>query len=374
MLLMTLGLFGGTVIGQETLYKQMTHGGQNRQYIVYIPASYDGSQAVPLMLNFHGYTQIAGSYMGETGMTAVADTAGFILVFPQGSLFFGNTHWKVGSWTNGSTADDLGFTAAMIDALAAEYSIDLSRVYSCGFSNGGYFSFELACQLSPRIAAIGAVGGTMSVETYQNCSPQHPTPVLTIHGTSDPVVSYYGGVPAGSKSLDQVHTYWNAYNQTETVPEVEGLPDLNPNDGYIVEYYTYTDGLNCTTLDHYKLIGAGHKWPGPWQNGDINASSAIWNFVSQYDINGLIGCGITSIPTSDLAEAGLLLYPNPARETLMLELESATEELCRIYDLQGRMHLTHAVSPGKNRINVSALPANVYFVRVGEQVSRFLKS
>ncbi|NNE28573.1 MAG: prolyl oligopeptidase family serine peptidase, partial [Saprospiraceae bacterium] len=173
---------------QETLFESMEHDGQTRQYIIYVPAIYEGSEAVPLMFNFHGYTGTANGQMIGTGMRPVADTAGFIIVYPQGSLFFGASHWNVGAWTNGSTVDDLGFTSAMIDAVASQFNIDLDRVYSCGYSNGGYFSFELACQLSNRFAAIGSVGGKMRSETFEACDPDHPMPVVTIHGTDDNVV------------------------------------------------------------------------------------------------------------------------------------------------------------------------------------------
>jgi polyhydroxybutyrate depolymerase len=187
---------------QQTLNESISHNGVWRQYIVYIPAIYDGTSPVPLMFNFHGFTMTANDQMTWGGdMRPVADTAGFILVYPQGTLFWGSTHWNVGSWTAGSTADDLGFTEAMIDALAGNYNIDLTRVYSCGYSNGGYFSFELACQLSGRIAAIGSVGGTMSTETFNACNPLHPTPIVTIHGTADGTVSYSGGNPLNSKSM-----------------------------------------------------------------------------------------------------------------------------------------------------------------------------
>ena len=77
----------------------------------------------------------------------------------------------------------------------------LKRVYSYGHSNGGYFSFELACQLGNKIAAIGSIGGTMSTESYDSCEPSHNTSVITVHGTSDPI-DYTGGRPS------QVVRYW----------------------------------------------------------------------------------------------------------------------------------------------------------------------
>ncbi|MEL6660141.1 MAG: PHB depolymerase family esterase, partial [Bacteroidota bacterium] len=128
------------------------HDDVTREYIVYVPEIYNEDTPTPLMFNFHGWTMSASAQMNSCDMRYVADTAGFILVYPQGLVYQGATHWNVGSWTAGSTADDVGFTSAMIDQLSGEYNIDLNRVYACGWSNGAYFSYELACQLSDRIA------------------------------------------------------------------------------------------------------------------------------------------------------------------------------------------------------------------------------
>jgi len=242
------------------------------------------------MFNFHGYTGQAIKHLWASGMPPVADEAGFILVCPQGTLFKDRTHWNVGAWTKGSTADDLGFTDAIIDAVSKKFNIDHKRIYSCGFSNGGYFNFELACQLSHRIAAIGSVGGKMSSETYTNCSPSHPIPVVTIHGTADSTVTYEGPRPTGSKSISEVNAFWVDYNGADTAPVVKMMLDINTSDGTTVEYYSYCNGDKCVSVDHYRVIGGKHEWPGIWGNQDISASEIIWNFVSQYDINGLIDC------------------------------------------------------------------------------------
>jgi len=343
-----------------------------RKYIVYIPAIYDGSTPVPLMFNFHGYTGNAGSYMSRVRMQEIADTAGCILCYPYGSLFYGKTHWNVGAWTNGSTADDLGFTEAMIDTLAAEFNINLHRVYSCGYSNGGYFSYELACKLSHRIAAIGSVGGKMSIETYNSCNPEHPTPVVVIHGTKDNTVSYYGTAP-GSKTIREVNTYWINHNNADTSAIVENIPDINTSDGSTVEYYSYQNGDNCTTVDLYKVIGGGHDWPGAWGNKDIDASLIIWNFVSRYDINGRIDCSTTSV-AERIKDKNELIYPNPAKEFVTIEMDLQKDMECKIYSLIGELILSRNISPGNKTINVSELPSSIYFLNVGSKTMKLIKA
>jgi polyhydroxybutyrate depolymerase len=359
---------------QQTLNESMLHDGVTREYIVYVPAVYNGSSSVPLLFNFHGYGMSANNQMSYGNMRAVADTAGFILVYPQGTLFWGSPHWNVGSWTLGSTADDIGFTEAMIDTLAANYNIDLNRVYSCGYSNGGYFSFVLACQLSAEIAAIGSVGGTMSTETYNSCNPSHPTPVVTIHGTDDATVSYSGGNPNNSESLSDVNTYWANYNNTIVPPVVSNLPNINTTDGSTAELSLFDNGDNCTSVEHYKVIGGDHDWPGSWGNMDINADAVIWSFVSKYDLNGLIGCATTSINENNNTQENYKIYPNPVHTQITLDLGLAVEKEFRLYNPIGELVLTGVLHSQISTIDLSSLPPNVYVLNIDNHSIKLIKT
>lgn len=359
---------------QQTLNESMLHDGVTREYIVYVPAVYNGSSSVPLLFNFHGYGMSANNQMSYGNMRAVADTAGFILVYPQGTLFWGSPHWNVGSWTLGSTADDIGFTEAMIDTLAANYNIDLNRVYSCGYSNGGYFSFVLACQLSAEIAAIGSVGGTMSTETYNSCNPSHPTPVVTIHGTDDALVSYSGGNPNNSESLPDVNTYWANYNNTIVPPVVSTLPNIDTTDGSTAELSLFDNGDNCTSVEHYKVIGGDHDWPGSWGNMDINADAVIWSFVSKYDLNGLIGCATTSINENNNTQENYKIYPNPVHTQITLDLGLAVEKEFRLYNPIGELVLTGVLHSQISTIDLSSLPPNVYVLNIDNHSIKLIKT
>lgn len=373
LLLLFLCFIPNKIDAQQTLSETLSNNGVMRQYTVYIPEIYDGTTPVPLLFNFHGYTGNASGHLGATRMKPIADTANFILVYPQGSLFFGRTHWNVGAWTRGSTADDLGFTEAMIDTLASTYNIDLDRVYSCGYSNGGYFSFELACQLSHRIAAIGSVGGKMSSETYNTCTPVHPTPVITIHGTQDNTVTYEGSTPANSKSVAEGHSYWVDFNNAEMDVVAVEIPNTNTTDGSTVEYYSYPNGDNCTSVDHYKVIGGGHDWPGAWGNKDIDGSTLIWNFVSQYDINGLISCNLLSDTEEVESSIEISLCPNPTNDLVIIKMDLPKPTICNVYSLQGERLFSQSIGPTNKTIDVSALPSNMYFLKIGKEIIKLVK-
>jgi polyhydroxybutyrate depolymerase len=146
-LLLLIG-FAFSISAQQTINGSMIHDGIQRDYILYIPAIYDGNTDVPLILNFHGFGSNANQQLVYGDFRDIADKEGFLLVHPEGTLLNGNQHWNVGSFTIGSTTDDVSFTEALIDELANQYAINLVRVYATGMSNGGYMSFLLACKLS----------------------------------------------------------------------------------------------------------------------------------------------------------------------------------------------------------------------------------
>jgi hypothetical protein len=43
-------------------------------------------------------------------------------------------------------------------------------------------------------------------------------------------------------------------------------------------------------VEELKVNGGEHDWPGTFGNMDIDATSEIWDFASQFNINGLINC------------------------------------------------------------------------------------
>ena len=271
-----------TLVGQQWIDETLVHDGQTREYTFYVPSSYQGTADVPLLFNFHGGAGDIASQIAIANMSALAEADGFIVVYPQ-ALIDPNNGGST-SWTHKppTDVDDIFFVEAMIDALAADYLIDENRVYACGYSNGGEFTFELACRLSDRIAAIGVVARSMFIDTFNSCSPSHPTAVVTIHGTNDD----YDGIIFGDityyVSLDDVNSYWSNFNNTDPTPVIVPLPNTNTSDGSTVEHHSWNNGDDCVSVEHFKVNNGGHDWPGSFGNMDIDATEEIWNFVSRF--------------------------------------------------------------------------------------------
>jgi polyhydroxybutyrate depolymerase len=346
--------------------------GLTRSYIVYVPSAWTPSSSWPLVFVLHGFTQSAQTIMNVSNFNAVADTGSFIVVYPNG---IGNA-WNTNSgMTGGSTANDVGFIGALTDTLQSLFNIDTTRVFSCGFSAGGYMSHRLACE-SPRCyAGIASVAGTMSDLAYNTCTPARPVPVAQIHGTTDGIVSYNGGAQGG-KSVDDVVALWVQNNGCASPPVVTQLPDINTTDNSTVELSQYSSCNGGVEVRLYKVIGGGHQWPGTTAilgglgtiNRDINASGEIWKFF--------YGKSCVSIPT---AVSNISASPLFILHTLE---DGSTYEVRHTYvgqpfdwylhDTSGRL-LSNGTATGSWQFSKGNITPGVYLlgIRSGKTVQTF---
>jgi len=355
----------------QTIQDTIIHDSLERAYRLYVPPIYSGQSAVPLVLNFHGYGSNAFQQELYTSFNAVADTADFILVYPEGTLdATGSRHFNVG-FMNGSTVDDVGFTAALIDSLSAEYNIDQNRIYSTGMSNGGFMSFHLACNLSDRIAAIASVTGSMTDITANDCNPQRPVPVMQIHGTQDPVVSYNGS--SFSFSMDEVINYWVNHNNCNATPSIYDVPDTNTTDQCTAEHYVYRDGDDGVNVEFFRIIGGGHTWPDGLldigvTNRDMNASHEVWKFFLKYD---LTGATITDVEESQLLTE-ILVYPNPANNYINILRNTEEKANFELVSVLGETVLSGFLQTSNETLDISQFSTGVYFLKLENQSHKII--
>lgn len=295
-----------SLFAQQTT-ENMFYDGHNREYILYIPSSYSSSTPTPILFAFHGGTGYADDFMNyEADFRPIADTAGFILVYPQ-ALGDPNDCFNT-SWLHKDPTDhkDIFFIEALIDTLSTVYNVDTDRIYACGYSLGGMFSYELACNLNYKIAAISSVSGAAFIGAFGNCDLYHPTAILTINGTTDNEHPYndQSGVFFPVPSISD---FWANQNNTDPTPVVTTIPDYDPTDGSTVEKYSWLNGDNCVYVEELKVINGGHQWPGTFGNMDIDASNETWKFVSKFNTSGLINCSSTNIENQQIVQDGKLV-------------------------------------------------------------------
>jgi polyhydroxybutyrate depolymerase len=339
----------------QTITGSIQHDGIERNYRLYVPANLPQGTPPPLVFNLHGFTSNAQQQELYSDMNAVADTAGFIVCYPDA---VGNA-WNIGV-AGGSTTDDVGFIAALIDKFHQEQGIDLERVYSCGMSNGGFFSYRLACEMGDRIAAIASVTGSMTTAMLSGCTPQRPTPVMAIHGDADPVVDYNGAM--GNAAVPDVFNFWVGHNGCLQPGNNGDIPNIATNDQCTASFESY---YACTNLAEVILItiqNGGHTWPGAFPTflfgptcQDFNASREIWVFFSRHRLD-LTSATVGATPT----QMGAQVFPTPFGDNLNLEqTEGNTARQVRIFDAMGR-----SIWQGEPTTTIDTFlwPKGVYFV------------
>ena len=288
---------------QQLSTENIFYDGNNREYIIYVPQTYSPSISTPLLFAFHGGSGFANDFMNyEADFRSVSDTAGFILVYPQALADpnDGNsTNWIHKEPTN---HNDILFVETLINTISSSYNVDMDRIYACGYSLGGMFTYDLACQLNSRISAVASVAGGAFIGAFNNCNLTHPTAVLTINGTIDGTHPY-SGLNGVYFSVSEINNFWATNNNTDINPIISQIPNINTSDGSTVERYSWQNGDGCVSVEELKIINGDHDWPSPlsfWANQDINANIEVWNFVSKYDMMGLIGCNSLNILNIDI--------------------------------------------------------------------------
>ena len=257
-------------------FKDLTfeHGGMTRQFMLYLPTNLLAD--VPLVFVLHGYTGSAQNAAGY-GMNEVADEHGFAVCYPSGTLDErSNTHWN--ARFSISDTDDIGFLTALAAFLQTEYALNANKTFSCGFSNGGFMSYTLACE-TDVFAAVASVGGTMSGETWETRDIANPTPILQIHGTNDNAVPLDGSMSAkggwgGAPPMEQIIAFWAELNGSSDI-QSEFLPS-----GTTATYHT--NGIDGAEVWFMQIDNWGHRWPKATDNKGIVASELIWQFFSKY--------------------------------------------------------------------------------------------
>lgn len=241
--------------------RALTSGGLDRSYLVYKPAGLPPS--APLVVVLHGLSQTAEDVSSLLGWDQLADGAKFAVAYPAGL----SRSWNIGAGCCGQSGqqnvDDAAFIADVVRDVSANVSINPSRVYAAGISNGGGLAFALACT-TDLFAAVAAVSATQ----LGDCAPHRPPSVIQINGTWDPIVHYDGGPSLGFgtfPSVPSVNAFWR--NASRCDPPTEAI------DGNLT---VSTAGCpNGRAVELVTIAGGGHDWP-PF------ATSMIWDFFAAH--------------------------------------------------------------------------------------------
>lgn len=236
----------------------MKIAGVTRSYIVHVPS---GISNPPLVFNIHGYNMDAASEQSYTQMNKVADREKFIVVYPNAI----NKSWDL------SGNNDYNFIMAIIDTIDNKYHIDRNRIYSCGFSQGGFMTFQLACRYSDVFAAIAPTSGNLS----GNCTLKRPMSMRLTFGTNE---GFAGGTAA---FMENVTKWLDKCNCPKTPVVTRPYPSTNPKSLVTRLYYGPCDQGTEVIADSIRT--GGHEWPMN-TNDRINNSEETWAFLKKFSL------------------------------------------------------------------------------------------
>lgn len=246
-------------------YKKESVSG--RDIHVYAPSNL--APKSPLLISCHGMDQDPNYQQSNTHWEAVADTAGFVVVYPRGGT--GMSTWDI------SGDKDTKWVVQIIEQMVKEYDIDQKRVYLSGFSMGGMFTYHAMSKIADKIAAFAPTSGTNVMGASK---AMRPVPIIHPHGTSDDVLQY-----------SQVEGFIKNYRDQFHCPSQAEVQNNYPNSENRATMYTWGPCDEGVYIKHLKLEGRGHS-PS---KADV---SDIWNFVKQYSLDGASITPSIEVPTN----------------------------------------------------------------------------
>jgi len=287
--------------GTDEPYR-LSIGGQEREFLVHVPAGYAATKRYPVVVMLHGAGGDGPGAERETGWDRKADEEEFIAVFPTAlagnpartpSFLLNPRYWDDGSGRGTrvrGNIDDIAFLGAVLDDVEKRYSVDTQRVYLTGFSSGASMTFHAAVAptLCTRFAAAAPVSGQF---WDTDAKPARALPTLLLFGTEDPLNPMEGGMtrtPWGQSEKQPILQSVQAYAKVMGAPaEPAPLDWKKPG----VKVAAYGPGRNGAIFLYATVEGAGHTWMDGREvlperlmgkrTHKLNATDTIWRFFAK---------------------------------------------------------------------------------------------
>lgn len=235
--------------------------GASRTYELLVPSSYDGTNPVPLVLAFHGYT-MNPSQMVHGAWGLLAEEQGFVLAAPLGL----DNQWAVAhddteaqSALPRSEVDlatfpvgdrDVAFAGAVLADVGEYLLVAPGQVYVTGVSLGGFMASRVACDLGEYFAGLGP---TLNSLLYsQPCSTSRHLAVISVGHELDTTHSVEDARTAAAA--------WARHNGCDTETQEESIDKI-----------TRTD-FSCAVGDAVTMVVHDYGWSGD------SAERVIWEF------------------------------------------------------------------------------------------------
>ncbi|MCF7698015.1 extracellular catalytic domain type 1 short-chain-length polyhydroxyalkanoate depolymerase [Loktanella sp. M215] len=255
-------------IPRGATFRSLTHEAPfgSLDYKLYLPATATRAErALPLLVMLHGCGQTPDDFATGTGMNALAEELGLIVVYPaQNRHAQQNRCWNW--YRRGDQSRVTGEPALLADLTRMVLSTtpaDPARVYVAGLSAGASMALILAAAYPDIFAAVGAHSG-LSVGSAHDASTamiamKHgapgsrspaPMPTINFHGENDKVVHVRNGRYVAARAAD-------AYPDLISTARKGRIPDGHP---FVRQSHRKGTGKSFT--EFWVITGAGHTWSG----------------------------------------------------------------------------------------------------------------
>ena len=389
--------------------KNITWEDTTRQYLEYVPESYDASTPTPVVFIFHGLGGNMYEVRENADFDRIADAHGWITVAPQAlpdTFSAMDTTITMNAWHSGVSAivdgdtivasegrDDTGLMMAILDSLASRYNIDTNNIFCTGVSMGGFMSNRMAIEHGDRIKAIASVCGTIGNE-ITSYTPVGHVSAMHVHGTADSIVTYddgnfqYGLTVNVGLGAEATVEFWRNYNQCSDTAVHTLYPDIMEDDRTF-ERFEYDNGIFGTKTVLIKVNGGQHEWcHGPWR--DVDITDEIYEFFASclndvyMDTTTIVDTVPTdTVPTDTIPidtngifhypTANLHIFPNPTTGMVNVQFTMNNVQLgdaeIQVLDVYGRLLNVVGISDARSaslqavQIDLSRYATGVYFVR-----------
>ncbi len=343
-------------LAQQTNHT-ITVGLDTREYIQYLPVGFNAAtDELPIVFVLHG---IGGTALSMTvaEMNLIADTARFIVVYPQGANNgFGQPSWNNGTAVLSSTVNDEAFFNKMMDYYITDFNVDISRIYVTGISMGSIMSHHLACKLNHRIAAIGAMSGpmaTVDIDYYTTNPLTYKTPVIHLHGTADGTVPYNTNALPSLSLVPQTMAFWINQHGCSATSDSIRKPDT-VNDSITVDQFIYNSCDVDGAVELWRFNNAGHTYLYEPVN-DITEGVEVWLFLSKWQHPNASPVGI-----SENSIANVRVYPNPSNGEITIDNSSNSD--IYFYSIDGSFAGKFR-SDELGKVNACSLQSGTYLIQ-----------
>jgi polyhydroxybutyrate depolymerase len=256
--------------------------GEKRMFRLSIPSS-DAGVRLPIVIAFHGGGGADEDFQQQSQFDQLGEQEKFIMVY---AIAEEDRTAAEGEWylnTAATSRDDNDFSETIVDELSKAYCIDEDRLYAIGYSLGSMYTYEIACQLNHRFAAVASFAGTMPVNP-KSCNLSGSVAVMHIHGKLDYIVDYDEDWDWKEGEMEGVGTMSNIPGMIDFWADLSNCETEDTHahlfDGDEAEHVIHSDCDGDVRIEHYGMEAQEHTWPN-----EVDGTATyrlMWNFLSEF--------------------------------------------------------------------------------------------